>query len=36
MLDRCGVSNQQASFMVGREEKKEGEVYLPIIYKKPL
>ena len=33
MLDNCKISQQRASFMVGKEEMRNGEVYLPIIYK---
>ena len=36
MLDNCKISQQRASFMVGKEEMRNGEVYLPIIYKMPL
>lgn len=36
MLDNCKVRGRRASFMVGKEEVVEGEVYLPIIYKMPL
>ena len=36
LLDYCGIHAQRASFMVGKEETRNGEVYLPIIYKMPL
>lgn len=36
MLDNCKISQQRASFMVGKEEMRNGKVYLPIIYKMPL
>lgn len=36
MLDNCRIREQRASFMVGKEEMRNGEVYLPIIYKMPL
>lgn len=36
MLDNCKVKEQRASFMVGKEETRDGEIYLPIIYKMPL
>ncbi len=33
MLDNCHLHHYRASFMVGKEEMRNGEVYLPIIYK---
>ncbi len=36
MLAGCKVQGERASFMVGKEETRNGEVYLPIIYKMPL
>lgn len=36
MLDRCGVTAQRASFMVGEPETVGGEVCLPVIYKMPI
>lgn len=36
MLDNCKVQGERASFMVGKEEMRNGEVCLPIIYKMPL
>ncbi len=36
MLDNCHVQDYRAAFMVGKEEMRNGEVYLPIIYKRPL
>lgn len=36
MLGNCKIREQRASFMVGKEETRNGEVYLPIIYKMPL
>lgn len=36
MLERCNVRERRASFIVGKEEVIDGEVYLPIIYKMPL
>lgn len=36
MLDKCKAQGERASFMVGKEEMRNGEVFLPIIYKMPL
>lgn len=36
ILDNCKVKEQRASFMVGKEETRDGDIYLPIIYKMPL
>ncbi len=36
ILDHCQIRSQRASFLVGKEETRGGEVYLPIIYKMPL
>ena len=36
MLDHCNIRAQRASFIVGKCETIDGEVYLPIIYKMPL
>ncbi len=36
MLDRCGVNAERASFMAGKEERRNGELCLPVIFKMPL
>ena len=36
MLDNCKISEHRASFMVGKEEMRDGDVCVPIIFKNPL
>lgn len=35
MLDNCQVSAQRAAFMVGKEQTRDGDVCVPIIFKSP-
>lgn len=35
MLDNCNIKEQRASFMVGKQETRDGDVCVPIIFKNP-